>query len=35
VEAFCKANEINYHRVATDVALEDLFLRRLKGSLLL
>jgi uncharacterized protein (DUF58 family) len=35
VEAFCKANEVNYHRVATDVALEDLFLRRLKGSLLL
>jgi len=35
LEAFCKANEINYHRVATDVALEDLFLRRLKGSLLL
>jgi uncharacterized protein (DUF58 family) len=35
IEDFCKANEIQYHRVATDVGLEDVFLRRLKGSLLL
>jgi uncharacterized protein (DUF58 family) len=35
IEGFCKANEIQYHRVATDVGLEDVFLRRLKGSLLL
>jgi uncharacterized protein (DUF58 family) len=34
VEAFCRSNEINYVRVTTDVGLEDLLLRRLKGSLL-
>lgn len=35
VEGFCRANEIHYTRVSTEVALEDLLLRRLKGSLLL
>jgi len=34
VEGFCRSNELNYVRVTTDVALEDLVLRRLKGSLL-
>ncbi|MGH7265126.1 MAG: DUF58 domain-containing protein [Candidatus Rokuibacteriota bacterium] len=34
VEGFCRSNEINYVRVTTDVGLEDLLLRRLKGSLL-
>ncbi len=34
VEAFCRAKEINYVRVATDTGLEDLLLRRLKGTLL-
>jgi uncharacterized protein (DUF58 family) len=34
VEGFCRSNELNYVRVSTDVALEDLLLRRLKGSLL-
>jgi uncharacterized protein (DUF58 family) len=33
-EAFCRANEINYLRVTTDTTLDDLLLRRLKGSLL-
>ncbi len=33
IEAFCRAKEINYVRVATDLPLEDLLLRRLKGSL--
>ncbi|MFQ5521251.1 MAG: DUF58 domain-containing protein, partial [Candidatus Methylomirabilia bacterium] len=33
-EAFCRANEISYHRVTTDVPLEDFMLRRLKGLLL-
>jgi uncharacterized protein (DUF58 family) len=34
IEGFCRANEINYVRVSTDVPLDDLLLRRLKGSLL-
>jgi len=34
VEGFCRSNELNYVRASTDVALEDLLLRRLKGSLL-
>jgi len=34
IEGFCRAKEINYQRVATDVGLEDLLLRRLKGTLL-
>jgi uncharacterized protein (DUF58 family) len=34
VEGFCRANEINYVRVSTDMGLEDLLLRRLKGTLL-
>jgi uncharacterized protein (DUF58 family) len=34
VEAFCRAKEINYVRVSSDVPLDDLVLRRLKGSLL-
>ncbi len=34
VEGFCRAKEINYIRVSTDVPLDDLLLRRLKGSLL-
>lgn len=34
VEGFCRANELNCVRVSTDLALEDLLLRRLKGSLL-
>jgi uncharacterized protein (DUF58 family) len=35
LDAFCRSNELNYIRAATDVPLEDLLLRRLKGSLLL
>ncbi len=35
IEGFCRSNELNYVRVPTDVPLEDLLLRRLKGSLLL
>lgn len=35
VEGFCRSNELNYVRVSTDTALEDLLLRRMKGSLLL
>jgi uncharacterized protein (DUF58 family) len=34
IEAFCRAKELNYVRVASDVPLDDLVLRRLKGSLL-
>jgi uncharacterized protein (DUF58 family) len=34
LEGFCRANEINYVRVTTDTTLDDLLLRRLKGSLL-
>lgn len=34
VEGFCRANELGYVRVTTDLLLEDLVLRRLKGSLL-
>lgn len=34
VEGFCRGNELNYVRVTTDLALDDLLLRRLKGSLL-
>jgi uncharacterized protein (DUF58 family) len=34
VEAFCRAKELHYVRASTDVALDDLLLRRLKGSLL-
>ena len=34
LEGFCRANELSYARVATDTPLEDLLLRRLKGSLL-
>lgn len=34
VEGFCRSKELHYVRVTTDVALEDLVLRRLKGSLL-
>ncbi|MBI3454627.1 MAG: DUF58 domain-containing protein [Candidatus Rokubacteria bacterium] len=34
IESFCLAKELNYVRVSTDVALDDLLLRRLKGSLL-
>jgi uncharacterized protein (DUF58 family) len=34
IEGFCRANELNYTRVSTDTPLEDLVLRRLKGSLL-
>jgi hypothetical protein len=34
VEGFCRSKEINYVRVSTDVGLEDVLLRRLKGSLL-
>jgi uncharacterized protein (DUF58 family) len=35
LEAFCRAHELNYVRVTTDTPIEDLLLRRLKGSLLL
>lgn len=34
VEGFCRANELTYSRVSTDLPLEDLLLRRLKGTLL-
>jgi uncharacterized protein (DUF58 family) len=34
LEGFCRANELSYARIATDTPLEDLLLRRLKGSLL-
>ena len=34
IEAFCRAKELNYVRVSSDVPLDDLVLRRLKGSLL-
>jgi uncharacterized protein (DUF58 family) len=34
IEGFCRNHEFNYARVSTDVALEDLLLRRLQGSLL-
>lgn len=34
IETFCRSKEINYVRVSTDVGLEDLLLRRLKGTLL-
>ena len=34
IEAFCRSKEINYVRASTDVGLEDLLLRRLKGTLL-
>jgi hypothetical protein len=34
IEGFCRANELNYVRIATDTPIEDLLLRRLKGSLL-
>jgi uncharacterized protein (DUF58 family) len=33
-EQHCLASEISYHRVVTDTPLEDLMLRKLKGSLL-
>lgn len=34
IEGFCRTNELNYVRAATDTPIEDLLLRRLKGSLL-
>jgi uncharacterized protein (DUF58 family) len=34
IEGFCRAKELNYHRIVTDLPLEDLLLRRLKGTLL-
>jgi uncharacterized protein (DUF58 family) len=34
IETFCRSNEINYVRVPTEVPLDDLLLRRLKGTLL-
>jgi uncharacterized protein (DUF58 family) len=34
IETFCRGHEINYVRVPTDTTLDDLLLRRLKGSLL-
>jgi uncharacterized protein (DUF58 family) len=34
LEGFCRANELNYVRAQTHLPLEDLLLRRLKGSLL-
>jgi uncharacterized protein (DUF58 family) len=33
-EAFCLANEVSYHRVITDVPLEEFMLKQLKGVLL-
>jgi uncharacterized protein (DUF58 family) len=33
-EAFCRSNEIGYHRVVTDTPLEEFMLRQLKGALL-
>jgi len=32
-EAFCLANEVSYHRVTTDVPLEEFMLKQLKGVL--
>lgn len=34
IEGYCRSRELNYVRVTTDVPLEDLVLRRLKGTLL-
>jgi uncharacterized protein (DUF58 family) len=34
VEGFCRSNELNYVRVVSDMPVEDLLLRRLKGGLL-
>jgi uncharacterized protein (DUF58 family) len=34
IESFCRSNEINYVRMPTEVPLDDLLLRRLKGTLL-
>jgi uncharacterized protein (DUF58 family) len=34
IEGFCRANELSYVRVVTDMPVEDLLLRRLKGGLL-
>src|SRR5262245_27899992 len=34
IEGFCRAHELSYVRVTTDMPVEDLLLRRLKGSLL-
>lgn len=33
-EAFCRANEVAYHRVVTDTPVEEFMLRQLKGGLL-
>ena len=33
-EAFCRGNEIVYHRVITDTPVEEMVLRQLKGLLL-
>ena len=32
-EAFCRGNEISYHRVVTDTPVEEFMLRQLKGFL--
>lgn len=34
IEGFCRASELSYVRVVTDMPVEDLLLRRLKGGLL-
>ena len=34
IEGYCRAKELNYQRIVTDLPLEDLLLRRLKGTLL-
>ena len=34
VLAFCRGNEIVYHRVVTDTPVEEMTLRQLKGLLL-
>ncbi len=34
IEGFCRANELSYVRVVSDMPVEDLLLRRLKGGLL-
>jgi uncharacterized protein (DUF58 family) len=34
IEGFCRTNELSYVRIVTDMPVEDLLLRRLKGSLL-
>jgi uncharacterized protein (DUF58 family) len=34
IEAFCRTNELQYVRITTDTPVEDLLLRRLKGTLL-